>query len=39
MRQVSPLNGTTGTFVAALGGKRYTVGQWPTTLPPLFGSG
>ena len=35
----SPLNGTTGTFVAVLGGKRYTLGQWPTTLPTLFGAG
>lgn len=37
--KTSPLNGVTGTFVAVLGGKRYTLGQWPTTLPPLFGSG
>jgi hypothetical protein len=37
--KTSPLNGTTGTFVAVLGGKRYTLGQWPTTLPPLFGAG
>ena len=37
--KTSPLNGTKGTFVAVLGGKRYTLGQWPTTLPPLFGAG
>jgi hypothetical protein len=37
--KTSPLNGVTGTFVAVLGGKRYAQGQWPTTLPPLFGAG
>jgi hypothetical protein len=37
--KTSPLNGVTGTFVAVLGGKRYTLGHWPTTLPPLFGAG
>lgn len=37
--KTSPLNGVTGTFVAVLGGKRYSLGQWPTTLPPLFGAG
>jgi hypothetical protein len=37
--KTSPLNGVTGTFVAVLGGRRYTLGQWPTTLPPLFGAG
>ena len=36
--KTSPLNGVTGTFVAVLGGKRYSLGQWPTTLPPLFGA-
>jgi hypothetical protein len=36
--KTSPLNGVTGTFVAAYGGKRFTLGQWPTTLPPLFGA-
>ena len=36
--KTSPLNGVNGTFVAVLGGKRYTLGQWPTTLPPLFGA-
>jgi hypothetical protein len=36
--KTSPLNGVTGTFVAVLGGKRYGLGQWPTTLPPLFGA-
>ena len=37
--KTSPLNGVTGTFVAVLGGKRFSLGQWPTTLPPLFGAG
>jgi hypothetical protein len=37
--KTSPLNGKTGTFVAVLGGKRYTLGQWPKALPPLFGAG
>src|ERR1700729_5767 len=36
--KTSPLNGVKGTFVAVLGGKRYTLGHWPTTLPPLFGA-
>jgi hypothetical protein len=36
--KTSPLNGIKGTFVAAFGGKRFALGQWPTTLPPpLFG--
>ena len=34
----SPLNGNQGTYVAAFGGKRFTLGDWPTTLPPLFGA-
>lgn len=37
--KTSPLNGQPGTFVAVFGGKRFTLGHWPTTLPPLFGSG
>jgi hypothetical protein len=36
--KVSPLNGVKGTFVAVFGGKRFRLGQWPTTLPPLFGA-
>jgi len=32
----SPLNGNQGTYVAVLAGKRFTLGDWPTTLPPLF---
>ena len=34
----SPLNGNHGTYVAVFGGKRFTLGDWPTTLPPLFGA-
>jgi hypothetical protein len=37
--KTSPLNGIKGTFVAVFGGKRFTLGHWPTTLPPLFTSG
>jgi hypothetical protein len=36
--KTSPLNGQKGTFVAVFGGKRYILGKWPKTLPPLFGS-
>jgi hypothetical protein len=32
----SPVNGMKGTFVAVDNGKRFGLGQWPTTLPPLF---
>ena len=34
----SPLNGNQGTYLAVFGGKRFTLGDWPTTLPPLFGA-
>jgi hypothetical protein len=38
--KTSPLNGVKGTFVAAFGGKRFTLGTWPKSLPPpLFGPG
>jgi Periplasmic binding protein len=36
--KTSPLNGVKGTFVAAFGGKRFTLGHWPKSLPPLFGA-
>jgi hypothetical protein len=36
---ISPLNHKMGTFVAAFGGKRFSLGQWPKTLPPMFTSG
>jgi hypothetical protein len=32
----SPLNGKQGTYVAAFGGKRFTLGTWPKALPPMF---
>jgi hypothetical protein len=35
---ISPLNGMKGTFVAAFGGKRFTLGNFPTSLPPMFGA-
>jgi hypothetical protein len=34
----SPVNGMKGTFVAIDNGKRWRLGQWPKTLPPLFTS-
>jgi hypothetical protein len=36
--KTSPLNGDMGTFVPVFGGKRFSLGQWPTTLPALFGA-
>jgi len=36
---ISPLNGKQGTYVAAFGGKRFTLGTWPKSLPPMFTSG
>jgi hypothetical protein len=35
---ISPLNGLKGTYEAAFGGKRFVLGEWPTTLPPMFGA-
>jgi len=35
---VSPINGKPGSFVAVANGKRFGLGQWPKTLPPLFTS-
>ena len=32
----SPINGTKGTYVPIFGGKRFALGQWPKSLPPLF---
>jgi hypothetical protein len=32
----SPVNGKQGTYVALFGGKRFTLGAWPSQLPPLF---
>jgi hypothetical protein len=36
---ISPDNNKAGTYVAVFGGKRYSVGQWPSQLPSLFTSG
>ena len=33
---VSPINGKKGTYVPAFGGKRFSLGEWPTHLPPMF---
>jgi hypothetical protein len=33
---VSPINGKMGTYVPVFGGKRFSIGQWPSTLPKLF---
>ncbi len=35
---ISPLNGKLGTYVAAFGGKRFTLGNFPKSLPPMFGA-
>jgi hypothetical protein len=32
----SPVNSKQGTYVAQFGGKRFTLGAWPSQLPPLF---
>lgn len=34
----SPDNGKQGTFVPVFNGKRFSTGQWPTSLPALFTS-
>ena len=36
---VSKINGKPGTYVVAFGGKRFSLGQWPKALPPMFSSG
>ncbi|MGH9045860.1 MAG: hypothetical protein ACRDVW_00930 [Acidimicrobiales bacterium] len=33
---ISAINGEKGTYVAAFGGKRFSFGQWPTSLPAMF---
>jgi len=35
---ISPFNGLKGTYVAAFGGRRFTLGHWPTHFPPMFTS-
>ncbi len=32
----SPVNGMKGGFVASDNGKRFGLGQWPKTMPPVF---
>ena len=32
----SPLNGKQGTYMAVYNGRRFTLGEWPSQLPPLF---
>ncbi|HEV2308933.1 MAG TPA: hypothetical protein VGU73_00305 [Acidimicrobiia bacterium] len=32
----SPLNGSQGTYIQVFNGKRYSLGDWPTSLPTLF---
>ncbi|HZU16001.1 MAG TPA: hypothetical protein VFD01_05265 [Candidatus Dormibacteraeota bacterium] len=32
----SPVNGKKGTYVAVFNGQRYSLGNWPSSLPPLF---
>jgi len=34
----SPLNNKPGTYVAAFGGRRFSLGTWPKSLPPMFTS-
>ena len=33
---ISPVNQKRGTYIAVFGGKRYSLGNWPSKLPPLF---
>jgi hypothetical protein len=32
----SPLNGKQGSYIEVFGGRRFTLGEWPTQLPTLF---
>ena len=34
--KISPVNTKKGSFVAADDGKRFRLGRWPKTFPPLF---
>jgi hypothetical protein len=36
---ISKINGRPGTYVPSFGGKRFSLGQWPSALPPMFTSG
>jgi hypothetical protein len=33
------VNKKLGTYLQIFGGKRFTLGQWPKSLPPLFVGG
>jgi len=35
---ISPLNEKMGTYVPAFGGKRFFLGNFPKSLPPMFGA-
>jgi hypothetical protein len=35
---ISPLNGMKGTYIPAFGGKRFPLGNFPKSLPPMFGA-
>ena len=35
---ISPLNGMKGTYIPAFGGKRFSLGKFPKSLPPMFGA-
>ena len=37
--KISPVNKKLGTYLQIFGGKRFTLGQWPKSLPPLFVGG
>jgi hypothetical protein len=34
--KISPVNKKLGTYIQLFGGKRFTLGEWPKSLPPLF---
>jgi hypothetical protein len=35
-KATSPVNGSKGTFIPLFGGARYSLGDWPSSLPKLF---
>jgi hypothetical protein len=37
--KISPVNKKLGTYIQIFGGKRFTLGNWPKSLPPLFTGG
>jgi hypothetical protein len=34
--KISPVNKKLGTYIQLFGGKRFSLGAWPKSLPPLF---